>query len=180
MGARRHGGLGIRVCKLRKLVYARLEHRQERAASCPQQVGVAEVIDVLRGGAEMHQLEGSGGSSSGRELLAYVVLHGLDVVVDPRLDALDGCRRALIGGLRKLLGPLAHLRAECRAGKLRNGGAEMQEPLRLDADALADQPSLRQQAAQWLGGGTVAPIDGRKRLERRQAIAGASGHALLS
>ena len=142
MGARRHRGVGIGVRELRQLLYARGEHRQQRAARRPQQVGVAEVIDILRSAAEVHELEGGSGGPGRSELLAYVVLDGLDVVVDAPLDALDGCRRSLIGRLCQLLGTLAHRRAERRACQLRNRRAEMQQPLRLDADALADQTGL--------------------------------------
>ena len=42
------------------------------------------------------------------------------------------------------------------------------QPLRLDADALADQSALREQAAQRRARGAVAPIHRRQRIERRQ------------
>jgi hypothetical protein len=55
-----------------------------------------------------------------------------------------------------------------RAGQLRHRRRQMQQPLRLDADALADQSALREQAAQRRARGAVAPIHRRQRIERRQ------------
>jgi len=101
-------------------------------------------------------------------LLTQVVFNSLDVVIDALLDGLDGRRRCRLGCGRQLTRALAHRGRELRAGQLRHRRRQMQQPQRLDTDALADQSALGEQAAQRRARGAVAPIHRRQRVERRQ------------
>jgi hypothetical protein len=147
---------------------AGVERAEQRVARRVQQARVTEVVDVFRGAAEVHQLERRIRGPDRSQLLAYVVLNGLDVVIDALLDRLDGRRRCRLGRGCKLTRALAHRGRELRAGQLRHRRRQVQQPLRLDADALADQSALREQAAQRRARGAVAPIHRRQRIERRQ------------
>ena len=71
-----------------------------------QHARVGEVVDVLGGAAEVHQLEHGGRGAALRELLAHEIFHGLDVVVDARLDGLDRGRRVVARFEREARGEL--------------------------------------------------------------------------
>jgi len=95
--ARRHGGVGVAVRERRKLHRAGLERAEERRARRVQQARVTEVVDVFRGAAEVHQLEGRIRGPDRGQLLTQVVFNSLDVVIDALLDGLDGRRRCRLG-----------------------------------------------------------------------------------
>ena len=110
----------------------------------------------------MHDLESCLAGSRRGQLLAHIVFNSLYIVVRARFDGLHRC-----GGIRiRLVRELARARddfgVERGAGKLRNGRRQVQQPLRLDPNALADQSGFGEKVAQWLGGRTVAAIYRRK------------------
>jgi len=137
-----HRGLRVPMGERGQLTGAGGENRQQRRPRLLQQARIAQVVDVLGGAAEVHQLESRGCGSCPGELFAHVVLDRLHVVVDARLDGFHGRRRRLGRRLRELLGARAHRAAQARTGELRHGRGELQQPVCLDADALADQPGL--------------------------------------
>ena len=82
----RHVGFAAREGgELRRALRERGEHAPARLA---EEARVAQIVDVLGGAAEMHELEGGLARPRGRELLADVILDCLDIVVDDRLDGL--------------------------------------------------------------------------------------------
>src|SRR6185437_2340004 len=103
---------------------------------------IAEVVHVFRRAAEVRELERRCRGTDRGELLPEVVLDRLYIVVDPGLDALD--RIGCVGGRR--IGERARagacLGTELCPGQLRYARGEMQQPARLDADALANEPCL--------------------------------------
>ena len=78
-----------------------------------------------------------------REAVAHVVLDGLDIVIDARLDRLDGR-----GGIRGRIAAASSARPRQHGGVDRRERAvarpvgERQKPQRLDAHTLAHQPRL--------------------------------------
>ena len=114
----------------------------------------------------MHELEGRIGGAGPGELLAHVVFDRLDVVVDARLDRLDGFRRGWLGRGCELACALAHRGAEVGSRQLRHGRRHVQQPLRLDADALENKCALGEQATERCGRCLIAPIHRRERIER--------------
>ena len=90
----------------------------------------------------MHELEHSFACANCQELLPYVVLYRLDVMADARFDLLHSWRRRLARFVGQFPGPSAHALAKLRMRQLRHVVAKVQEPVCLDADALADEPCL--------------------------------------
>jgi hypothetical protein len=68
-----------------------VERAEHGGAPSLQHARVGEVVDVLGGATEMHQLERRGIGAGVLQPLAHPVLDRLDVVVDARLDRLDLC-----------------------------------------------------------------------------------------
>ena len=106
----------------------------------------------------MHELKRPGARTGGAQFLAHVVFDGLDVMIDARFDLLDGRRGERTGFARQLLGAAAHGRGDEGKRQLRNAGAQVQQPLRFDADALADESRLGQERSQGLGRRPVAAV----------------------
>ena len=86
--------------------------------------------------------------------------------------ALTAAAAPASGLARELRGPLADGGTAVGAGQPRRGGRQLQQPLRLDPDALADEPGFRERCAQRGGAGAVATIDRGERIERRQWLVG--------
>ena len=126
----------------------------------------------------MHQLEGRGRGARGAQLLAHVVFDRLHVMIDARFDGLDGSGGERIRRARQRQCPLTHGGAELRAGQARRGGRQVQEPLRLDAYALADEPGLRERGTQRGSARAVATIDRGERIQRGKWLVGGPRHAL--
>ena len=115
----------------------------------------------------MHQLEGRRRRAGGGELLAHVVLHGLDVVIDARLDALDGRGRAGVGRVGQLLArvraPASARRAPGSCGSATARCSSHSASMRMRSRM---SPASDEQLAQRRRDVAVAPIDRRERVER--------------
>jgi hypothetical protein len=83
-------------------------------------------------------------------------------MIDAPFDVLDPLGRFRRRALRQRGGACLH-RFGQRAAQLRCGVGELEEPQRLDADALADQCGFREILAQRRHYGSVAAIDGGER-----------------
>ena len=140
-----------------------LQFRRQHVARGAQHARISEVVDVFGSAAEVHQFEQRGSGAAGREFLAYEIFHGLDVVVDARLDGFHGCRRIITRFERQARRQLAHGLGQRLREDLRHGLRQRQQPGRFDADALADQPAFRQHGAQGIRTLAVSAIDGRER-----------------
>ncbi len=70
-----------------------VQYRQQHAvARVAQHQRVGEIVDVLAGAGEMHELVGLGQFGMIADLLLDEILDRLDVVVRGRLDRLDALR----------------------------------------------------------------------------------------
>ncbi len=133
----------------------------------------------------MHQLQRRGTRARSGELGADIVFDRLDVMVDARLDQLDGRGGGCSGRLGQVLRAFTYRGSKLRAGQLRRGGRDMQQPARFDADALADESALGKQHPQRRGGRAIAAVKRRQRVDCGERItlgrgvARARGHALL-
>src|SRR5581483_4121121 len=151
---------------------------EQRGARPLQKARVAEIIDVFGGAAEVHQLECGLTGAGQRELLANVIFDCFDVVIDARLDRFHRPRAILIGLMRKAFRPRSGARRQGGSGKLRHGLREVQQPARLDADALPDEAGLGEQLAHRSGGCAIAAVNRRERIARPQDVAACIRHAL--
>jgi hypothetical protein len=183
MRAREHRPVRLAACERGELGGALLEHEDEAAARLTEEPRVAQIVDVLRGAAEVHELEGGFTRSRGRKLLAHVVLDRLDIMIDARLDGLDRRRAVRIRLAGDLTRPRARGRSQSGTVELRHRRAQMQQPRGLDPRALADESRLGEQLPQWLRGRAVAAIDRRERRKGGKRIGAGRigttvGHAL--
>ena len=131
-----------------------------------KQTGVAQIVDVLGGAAEVHQFEQRRRRASGREGVAHVVFHGFDIVIDAPLDRLDGRRSAAARIGHQTCGAGAHARRQWAAGKLGQGIGQLQQPQGLDADALADEAGFGKEITQRRRGRRITAVDRGYREER--------------
>ena len=129
-----------------------------------QHARVGEVVDVLGGAAEVHQLEHRGRGAARGELLAHEVLDRLHVVVDARFDGLDGGRRVLARLERQARGELAHgigqRLLQASAARIRPGDSSQAASMRIRSRI---SPLSDSTARSAIGSLAVAAIDGRKR-----------------
>ena len=177
MGPREHREIRMAMGKLRNLIDACLERFHEEGARGFQHPGVTEVVDIFRCAAEMNELERCLARAGRAQLLPDVILDGFDVVVDAGLDVLDRGGGTFIGIVRKQPGAFDNRSGQCRSGQLWHRGRQVQQPVCLDADALANEPRFGQDAAQGRRCGTITSINGRKSLDRGQSVAVNSRHA---
>ena len=98
--------------KRRQLVEARFESLEELRARGLQNPRVAQIVDVLGGTAEMHELERRLAGPCRRQLLTDVIFNSLDVVVGAGFDRFHRSGCVGIGLTRKLSRAGNHLRAE--------------------------------------------------------------------
>ncbi len=134
LGERRRAPHGAPASTSSSLPRAALQHAR-----------VAQIVDVFGGAAEVHQLQRCFGGAGRPQLLAHVVLDSLDIVIDAGLRCCLTASAACTGGSRdQRLGALAHGRLQRCTGELRRGRRQVQQPVRLDADALPDETGLRQ------------------------------------
>ena len=163
VGAREHRQLGMRSRQRAQRRQQRVELRQQYLhAGLLQQPRIAQVVDVLRGAAEMHQLQRRAGRAGSGQLVTHEVLHCLDVVIDALIDDLDrfggvGPRVARQAGIA-----LEHRWRQCAGEQAQPWCRELLEPQRLDTDAFADQRGLGKISAQRRRDGGVTPVHGRE------------------
>ena len=138
VGARQHGHVGERQGELAQRRDEALRRRRQRALAClAQHQGVGEVVDVLRGAAEVDELDVSGQAVDAPHGVLDEVLDRLHVVVGLRFDGANGSGvghvEALPQGAQRVL--LAGVRGRQLGHRVELG--EMQEPLHLDAHPIA-------------------------------------------
>src|SRR5690606_36872855 len=131
---------------------------------------VAEVVDVLAGAGEVHELQGRAQLGVVAQALLDEVLERLDVVVGGALDLLDpggvGHRKALGQGPQAAGGGVGE---GLEFGNARLSG-QGQQQFHLDPDPGPDQAELGKDRPQGLGLGGVTPV------QRRQGGQGELGH----
>jgi len=99
-------------------------------------------------------------------LLLQKVLHGLDIVIGDRLDGLDPLGLNRTEARCDRLQPLASRgreRLEFRHAQI----GQRDQPLDLDPNPVSHESGLGEQGAQRGHAAGIAPIQGRKRVERR-------------
>jgi hypothetical protein len=140
--------------------------QQHRVARLLHHQGIGEVVDVLRGAGEMHELDLRGQGGVPRHALLDVVLDRLHVVVGRGLDRLDllagggievRCDRVQKGrGVRLQRRNLADPRL----------GSKSLQPGDLDPDPCLHQTLFAEMRSQGLGVAGVAAVDGADGGER--------------
>jgi glutathione S-transferase len=166
VGARQHRQLGMCSCQHLQKSYQRTGLRQQHIVPCRlQQPRIAEIIEVLGGAAEVHQLERCAAGAGRRQLIAHEVLDRLDVVIDALLDRLDDGWGA--GGwiARQRGAPVMHGGGQISAEQPQLRSRKLAEPQGLDPNALTDQRGLGKVIAQRRGDGGIATIHGRERCQ---------------
>ena len=117
------------------------ENRDYESLLPPSCLSLANTASTLSSSAGFFSGAGSG---SGSSFGAVVTDAGStkQAIVAEAARSLKRC--AFLGGHpmagKELRGAAAHGRVEHREWQLRDRGAEMQQPVRFDADALADEP----------------------------------------
>ncbi len=137
-------------------VQARQHHR---IAALAQHQRIGQVVDVLAGAGEVHELQRRRQRGVALQPLLDVVLYRLDVVVGRALDLLDP--RGI--GRRKAFRKRAQSRGirggERRQLRDRRLGRKRQQPFDLHVHARVDQPVFGEHPPQRIGLGGVAAVE---------------------
>ena len=138
-----------------------IEGRQQHGLTGPlQHAGIAEVVDVLRGAAEMHQLEQRRRGACCGQAIAHMVFNRFDVMVDALLDLLDGHGRLSPGLVNEAGQTGLQRRRQRRRQQTRHLFGQVLQPQGFDPDAFVDERGFGKQRGQRCGGRPIAAVDG--------------------